>query len=44
MEALIGTKNGLKKVNIVLSEKSQKELDDLKEKLNLPEIAERVRC
>ena len=43
MEALIGTKEGVKKVNIKLSEKAQKELDDLREELNLLEIAKHIR-
>lgn len=34
----------IKGKDIVLSEKAQKELDDLKEKLNLPDIAEDIRC
>ena len=43
MEALIGTSEGVKKVNIKLSVKAQKELDDLKKELNLPEIADKIR-
>jgi len=43
METLIGTKEGIKKVNIKLSEKAQKELDDLREELNLPDIAKDIR-
>ena len=44
LPCLFGTENGIKKVHLKLSEQAKRELENLKKELNLPEIADKIRC
>ena len=44
MKAIIGGVNGSKVVDIVLTEKQKKELEELEASLNLPDIAKIMKC